>query len=204
MAKGRQSPAAAKRKKPKAATAKGNAPRIDATMNVMDAIALHPGAAGVLSAYGLNCFQCAFNTLDSIDAGARSHGLTDVDIDNIVIDLQELIDSMPVRPATLVITEAAAKALRDIQHAEGKEGGVLRVHMDERAKFCMEFEDAKKKDDLVVTHPDVAGVTLVASPDALWRIGGATIDMREGRFKLDMDTAVSCGCEKTDCACKSA
>ena len=168
-------------------------PVITGDMNVMDVIALHKGAEGVLAAYGLHCFQCAFNTMDSIEAGAMSHGLTDTDIENIVIDLQELIDKEPPKPQTITLTVAAAKALAKIAKQEKKKSAVLRVASDGQSGLCMEF-DKKKPDDHVFTCPDVKNVAVVASDDILWRVGGAIIDIREGRFKLDLGSDKACAC----------
>jgi hypothetical protein len=79
MPKRRQATSSAKSKPhpKKAAAAPKNAkkaviPVVTAAMNVMEVIALHSGAADILGMYGLHCFHCAFNTLDSIEAGARN------------------------------------------------------------------------------------------------------------------------------------
>ncbi len=168
-------------------------------MNVLDVIALHSGAADILAEYGLHCFQCAFNTMDSLDAGARSHGLTDVDIENLVADVQELIDAAPKKPETLILTKAAAEALKLIGKQEKKKSICLRVTTDSQGGFCMEFTDKPMSNDAAFVSKGVAGVSLIASPETLWRIGGSTVDFREGKFKLDMEEA--CGCEGKDCAC---
>ncbi len=189
-------------KKTKAAKrpAKTAVPRVDASMNVMDIIALHPGAAEVMSAYGLHCVGCAFNTLDSLGDGAKSHGLTDHDVNMIVADLNELLASSKPRPSTLTITADAARALLKVAEGEDKKGYGLRVDTDERGAFCMEFEKEAKKDDLKFRNAEVPELTFFASPLTLWRIGGSTIDYREGRFKLDM-ASEPCGCGKTTCGC---
>lgn len=180
---------------------KASAPRpiIHESMNVMEAIALHPKAADVLAAYGLHCFQCAFNTMDSISGGARTHGLTDTDIENIIVDLQELIDSTPLHPAVITLTPAAAEALLLIGKQEGKKEVSLRVAMEPQGGFCMEFDDTVHADDAVFTCPGIKRVQVTASPQALWRMGGSTIDFREGRFKLDMDE--TCACGSSSCGC---
>ena len=170
-------------------------------MNVMEAIALHEDAAGVLGEYGLHCFQCAFNTMDSLEAGARTHGLTDTDIENMVIDLQELIDAAPVREPVITLTAAAAEGLKTVAASEGKTTATLRVENDGKGGFCMEFDEKSKPGDLTFTCPGVSDVAVVASKSVLWRTGGSTIDFREERFKLDLPTTTfSCACGGA-CAC---
>ena len=78
MTLGRQSARTAKTKKAEQnpnKTAKNFRPTVTAEMNVMDVIALHPKAGEILGEYGLHCFQCAFNAMDSVGAGAKSHGI---------------------------------------------------------------------------------------------------------------------------------
>lgn len=182
------------------AAAKPFRPTVDAGMNVMDVIALHPQAEGVLAAYGLHCFQCAFNTFDSLDAGAKSHGLTDIDVENLVQDVQELIDATPARPQMLTLTKAAAKSLQKIGKTEKKKTMCLRVTTDASGGFCMEFTGKPLQSDRTFVCEDVKDVSLVASPETLWRIGGATVDFREGRFKLDLEE--NCVCGNDGCRCK--
>lgn len=170
-------------------------------MNVMEVITLHPGAADVLAAYGLHCFQCAFNTMDSIEAGARTHGLSDTDIENLVTDLQDMIDTVPLRPKTITLTREAAEALKAIGKQERRKKVRLRVESDPSGSFCMEFDEKVRPDDHSFLCSRVKGVEVLANDATLWRIGGSSIDFRDGRFKLDL--AEACGCKSGDaCGCR--
>ncbi len=166
----------------------------------MDVIALHPDAGAVLGEYGLHCFHCAFNTMDSVEAGARSHGLTDTDIENLVIDLNELMGRAPLRPQTITLTKDAALALKGIAKQEGKTEAILRVTAEQSGGFSMEFEDTKSADDAVFTCEGVDDVYVIATQEVLWRVGGAVIDFREGKFKLDL--AKNCACGGNGCTCE--
>lgn len=177
------------------------APRVHAGMNVMDIVALHPQAAGVLGEYGLHCVGCAFSALDSLEEGARSHGLSEDDVALIVRDLQELLRSQPAKPATLTMSAEAARALLGIAEAEGKRGYGLRVGADEQGSFCMEFEEQPKPEDSVFIQREVPELSFFASPETLWRIGGSHIDYRDGRFKLDLPQSCCKGADES-CACK--
>lgn len=173
-------------------------------MNVLEVIALHPGAADVLSAYGLNCHGCAFGSLDSLEAGALSHGLTQEDIRNIVTDLKDLLASAPPKPKTFTLTASAAEALLAIARQEGKTSCLLRVVSDGAGGFCMEFGDKAGAGDLSFTAEGVADVSLAIAPEVLQRVGGGAVDFREGRFKLDLPPAPSCACANGGtCGCKA-
>ena len=178
-------------------------PKIHAAMNVMDAIALHEGAGDVLAEYGLHCFQCAFNTMDSLEAGAKTHGLTDTDIENMVIDLQDLINASPLRDPVITLTPAAAEALKTVAASEGKTSATLRVANDGKGGFCMEFDEKTSGDDRMFVCAGIDGVSVVASSAVLWRTGGSTIDFRGERFKLDLPGSSTCGCAGKGCTCKS-
>lgn len=184
----------------KARQSTGDAKRIDASMNVMEIIAMHPDAADVLAEYGLHCFRCAFNTMDSLDTGARAHGLGDDDIDNMIDDLEELLTKEPARRPVLTLTDAAASALLHVAESEGKQECLLKVMSDGHGGFCMEFADASDAEDKRFRSPTIENVYLIASDAALARIGGATVDFREERFKLDVVQPAACGCGGS-CSC---
>ncbi len=196
---------APKPKKSNSKAVKKAVPHVDAFMNVMEITALHPGAAGVLAAYGLHCTNCAFNTMDSLDVGARAHGLESDDIQNILTDLRELLETAPARMPVLTLTESAAAALKNLAAQEGKPGCLLRVMSDQTGGYCMEFAETMESDDHHFAHPAVNGVALISSPETLMRIGGATVDFRDNRFKLDLPSAATpCACDGESCACKKA
>ncbi|MEK7218306.1 MAG: hypothetical protein AAB728_02470, partial [Patescibacteria group bacterium] len=57
---------------------------------------------------------------------------------------------------------------------------------DGRGGFCMEFMDGVTDGLRTFRHAGEPDVLTAASGLTLRRIGGATIDYREGRFKLDL------------------
>ncbi len=203
MPKARQTTASAK---PKAAKTQKKRPRavvsVHPQMNVLEVIALHPDAAGILEAYGLHCHGCAFGALDSLETGARTHGLTDTDIENMVNDLNDVLQTAPSKPQTLTLTTSAAEALLAVAKGEGKSTCILRVTSDDAGGFCMEFAERKEEDDAAFHAEGVRNASLIANAATLARIGGSTVDFRDGRFKLDLASAnQECGCGG-NCACR--
>jgi hypothetical protein len=65
-------------------------------------------------------------------------------------------------------------------------GWGLQVGLDVNGGFAMELVEKAAADEKTFSCDDVAGVFLCASSMTLFSIGGATIDFREGRFKLDL------------------
>ncbi len=201
MPKTRQTTGAAKSKTPRRKALK-KVPAVHAQMNVLEVIALHPDAAGILEAYGLHCHGCAFGSMDTLETGALSHGLTDTDIENMVNDLKEVLAKAPSKPALLTLTPAAAGALLEIAKGEGKTVCILRVTSDDAGGFCMEFAEKKGVDEAEFAAEGIAHASLIADSATLARIGGSTVDFREGRFKLDLvTTKEGCGCGG-NCTCR--
>jgi len=170
-------------------------------MNVLEIIALHPDASNILEIYGLHCHGCAFGSLDTLRTGALSHGLTDDDIDNMIDDLTDVIKKAPSKPRQLILTLEAADALLNIAAGEGKTSCMLRVLSDESGGFCMEFAEKKEMAELVFPADGQPNAALLALPETLFRIGGSTVDFRDGRFKLDLLTNEGCECGGK-CGCK--
>lgn len=184
--------------------AKSAAGRIERGMRVSAILAVLPHAEQLLARYGLSCSGCSANTTESLEEGCRSHGMPEAEIDDLVTDLNELLAHRPDRPATLEITEAAARALFGILEAEGKTAWGLLVALDEEGGFCMELREEAAPDDAVFTNAAAPGLRVFASPITLRAIGGATVDFRDGRFKLDMQGDVKgagCACGGR-CSCK--
>lgn len=166
---------------------------ITKTMPVSAITDAYPQTRDTLAAYGLHCFGCAFNALETLEEGCKAHGFDEHDIENLVTDLNDIVARLPARPQMLTITLAAADAIRNIATQEEKDGWGLCVIAEEHGGFCMEFMQEAPSDHRTFRCDAAADVFVHASPDTLLRIGGSTIDFREGRFKLDVESACACG-----------
>ncbi len=173
-------------------------------MPVAEIVTLCPEAKGVLAEYGLHCFHCDQNAYETLDEGCRSHGFETEEIDELVDDLNQMIDAMPMREERIVVTADAARAIRGVMEEEKRLNEGLAVIVDGTGGFCMEFRPEPDAGEQTFSNQEVPEVRVFASVLTLKRIGGSTIDFREGRFKLDLpagDAAnSSCGCGGS-CTC---
>jgi hybrid cluster-associated redox disulfide protein len=180
-------------------------PVISRAMRVSDILALVPEAEPLVAEYGLYCFSCDAREFETLEDGCRSHGFADEDIDDLVGDLNTLLAERPERPQTLTVTKDAAGRLGEILAAEDKTDWILVVSVDAGGSFCLEFAETFPEEHLPFGNEEVPAVRLAASPSTLSRIGGATIDLRDGRFKLDLpeDAAKKggCACGGGSCGC---
>ncbi|MBI3618526.1 DUF1858 domain-containing protein [Candidatus Peregrinibacteria bacterium] len=190
------------RKRKKRVHREKKSPGMDAIhrdMPIADIVALCPEAETILAEYGLHCFGCAASALETLKDGCLGHGFTDEDIDELIDDIRSLVAAMPSKPARLTITLEASRAVQSIAEKEGHDGEGLCVIADGQGGFCMEFRKGKEADEKTFTNREEPDVRIFASSMTLKRIGGATIDFREGRFKLDLER--ECACAGESCSC---
>jgi hybrid cluster-associated redox disulfide protein len=51
-----------------------------------------PRAAELLTEYGLHCLGCYFSELDTVETGARIHGMTDDEITDMITEINEQME----------------------------------------------------------------------------------------------------------------
>ncbi|TSC97752.1 MAG: hypothetical protein Greene101449_1103 [Candidatus Peregrinibacteria bacterium Greene1014_49] len=177
---------------------------INKDMRVIDIVTLVPQAADVMAIWGLHCSGCSVGGVESLEEGCKAHGYGDEEITLLLEDIEEARHTAPARPANIIISADAAHAIKEIGTQEGKlpsDSAGLAVIVDGEGGFCMEFRDQPEEGDKIFINAAEPEVRAFASILTLGRIGGATIDFREGRFKLDLPED-SCACSPHNCSCK--
>lgn len=66
--------------------------KIKRDMNLAEVIFKYPQLAEVLLDFGLHCVGCMANSFDTIEMGAKVHGMSDQEIEEMVARLNEVID----------------------------------------------------------------------------------------------------------------
>lgn len=168
-------------------------------MRVADILNILPEAEEVFAQYGLHCNGCSIGGAEILEDAANMHSMKEEDLNDLLTDLHVILSRKPARPQTIIITDAAASALHQILETEGKAGWVLHVGLDETGGFDLEIVEKVAEGDHVFVRPPI---TLSASTATLAAIGGATIDYRDGRFKLDLPGVAPRGAE-AGCACEN-
>tara|TARA_Y100000310_G_scaffold264382_1_gene275011 strand:- start:648 stop:1172 length:525 start_codon:yes stop_codon:yes gene_type:complete len=173
-------------------------------MCVQEIIALSPQAADIMVEYGLHCSSCHYGGIETLEEGCQLHDMSDEMIDELLDDINTAIAEEPEREWSLTVTPAASEGIAAIAKTEGREGQMLRIAVDEQGGFCLEFCTEKEEFDKTFFCEQYPDICVYASPLALQRIGGGVIDMRDGRFKLDLpeDVEHRCGCKEQSCDCK--
>ncbi len=52
----------------------------------------HPNAVSILMNYGLHCIGCHAAAFETIEQGAKSHGMDDKQIEKMINEINELIE----------------------------------------------------------------------------------------------------------------
>ncbi|NMB69842.1 DUF1858 domain-containing protein [candidate division WWE3 bacterium] len=61
-------------------------------MNLGEVVYKYPESAEVLTDYGLHCVGCFANAFDTIEAGAKIHGMSDDEIEEMIDRVNEVIN----------------------------------------------------------------------------------------------------------------
>lgn len=65
--------------------------KITKQMAISKVIKKHPQVEEILFTYGLHCMGCVFSVDETIENGAKAHGLSDEEIDDMVDVINEFI-----------------------------------------------------------------------------------------------------------------
>jgi len=66
--------------------------KITKDSNLAQVVYRHPESAEILMDYGLHCVGCMASSYDTIEVGAKVHGLTDEDIAEMINRINEVIN----------------------------------------------------------------------------------------------------------------
>ncbi|MCB1111483.1 MAG: iron-sulfur cluster assembly accessory protein [Chlamydiales bacterium] len=172
-------------------------------MTIEEILSSHPHRAQrlaqVLTNAGLHCVGCQAATWETLEAGAKGHGLTDEHVDALVNMLNAILEE-EVDMTTISMTKRAAQKLIEILEEEGKQGWALRFG-DKMAgcsgfEYLLDFsEKAQEDDEVFVSH----GIEIHVKKASVERLLGSEIDYVEGLqstgFKISNPNArSSCGC----------
>ena len=153
---------------------------------VAEIVMQYPQSTEVMVEYGLHCFGCHIGAIESLEEGCIGHGFSEEDITSLVGDINDAIANIPARPQTLVVTKDAALGIQEIAKKEEVDGQNLSVQANKDGSFFMEFREKAEEGGMEFSNDSVPEIKVWASILTLQRIGGSKIDVREGKFKLDI------------------
>lgn len=178
--------------------------KIHRKMTIDEILSGYPGRAQMiaqeLSNAGLHCASgCQAASYETLEAGVKSHGMSDDFVDELVDRLNEIV-SKKVDLNTITITPKAAEKYLSILEEEKKQGWGLRL--TEMPAGCNGFkslldysEKATEDDEIFTSH----GIEIHVKKGLVNRMRGTLIDfidgLHESGFTISNPNAKSsCGC----------
>lgn len=75
--------------------------KIKKNMKIKEVIEKYPDAIQVFFMYGLSCIGCGFSEFETIEEGAKGHGMDDEMIDIMVEDANKVLEGIEKRELIL-------------------------------------------------------------------------------------------------------
>lgn len=149
-------------------------------MTLGEVVKDHPECVETILGYGLHCVGCHAAYSETIEEGAKAHGLSDEELGKMLEDLNAVVsktsDSSPPDPG-LALTKKAADMLKSIFAEQKKEGCGLRITASPGGcsglMYEFDFEKEPSADDNVV---EADGVKIFLDPDSFKLLKGSRID----------------------------
>jgi hybrid cluster-associated redox disulfide protein len=153
---------------------------------IAEIVLQYPQCTEVLAEWGLHCYACSIGTVETLEEGCLGHGFSEEDLNSMLDDINDAIENNVAKPQMINVTKESALQIREIAKENKSEDQGLSIQAQKDGSFFMEFRKRYEKGEKEFFAREVPDVKVWASPLTLQRIGGSTIDYREGRFKLDM------------------
>ena len=183
-------------------------------MIIKDVIEKFPISAEIMESYGLHCVGCSANTSDTVEVGAKFHGIPDEEITAMVNELNKLIEkgggktekkleTPDYQKNPLTLTEAAANKLKSLLKEQGKPDYGLMVSVKSGGcsgyLYGIDLVSKPQKGDFV---NESNGVRIFVDNASADKLQGITIDyvetLQASGFKFNNPGAAgSCGCGKS-------
>ena len=154
-------------KKSKKARPPSRSPIITRDMTINQVLEIHPKAAQIMQQFGLHCFGCSINVLETLEQGIVGHGMPA----SILKDMLEALNGDYARYKTEIaekgvyLSEGASLKIVEIAKMEGRTSYGIRVKMLDSEAGCnckpmysMDFEEHAEEGDKILGFHH--GVTL--------------------------------------------
>ncbi len=170
-----------------------------------EALQIYTGSADIMLNYGLHCIGCHVNPYESIEDGAKSHGMDDSTINKIISDINKAIglkDTVNKSEHTemLKVTSNAAKKIKELLKAENKLDYALKVKVIPGGCSGYSYDLAfvkspAAKDEVIIQD----GAKVIVDANSKQMLNGVELDfvdsLKESGFKFKNPNAKStCGC----------
>ena len=117
--------------------------------------------------YGFHCINCNFNAFDSIENGAKIHGLTEKQIDSLISDLNSMSEEQVNQP--FYVTGRAIDELK----ASKTPKEYVEIYANDELVLELQIASQKKKEQLEVSYK---GITFIFDKEIEHLVKGSIVD----------------------------
>ena len=177
--------------------------------NIGEIVEKYPEVIDTLTNFGVHCVGCHVSAFESLEMGFKGHGMSDEQINDAVIKLNEVIrennsnkkeveEDFDVSKATLNVTDKAAEKIKALIEQEKMQG--LRISVTPGGcsgfQYGMELDNKSTENDVVVEEK---GIKIFVDKESIKKLNGSSVDFVDGLqgagFKISNPKADStCGC----------
>ncbi len=158
-----------------------NKEKVVKEMNISQAVAEYPEIAEIMMGYGLHCIGCHVSAYESIEQGAKSHGMDDKKIDEMLIEINNAINTRSDN--AVMLTESAAEKFKELIKKEDKQGWGLKLSIEQGGcsgqNYAMDFVKGPESDDVVIEE---RGIQIFVSHSDLGEVKGTLIDYKQNAY----------------------
>lgn len=72
---------------------KNSKPPLSKDLLISDAVSLYPEVVPIFMEYGLHCVGCFISDSETILEGSLAHGMSEDEVDNMILDAKEAIET---------------------------------------------------------------------------------------------------------------
>ena len=172
-------------------------------MTLGEVVSDHPECVETMLSYGLHCVGCHVAHSETIEEGAKAHGMSDEEGAKMVEELNEAVSKTAngsQDSTSITLSPKAIEMIKSIFAEQKKDGYGLRITASPGGcsdfMYEFDFEKEPKKDDKVIEQE---GVRLFIDQSSFGMLKGSNIDyvkspQGEG-FRIDNPNfAKSCDC----------
>lgn len=166
-------------------------------MIIGDIVAAFPQAVPVMLGYGLHCVGCHAQAFDTVEDGARGHGMPDEEIKQMIDEINAAINH---RIESVEFTDRAIAKVIELRKAEaGKDGWPLRITVSAEGcgpfSYEMDFDQEKEHDAKL----QFGELVVLVGVDSMPLLKGSRIDyidsLSGSGFKIENPNTKRCSCK---------
>lgn len=152
--------------------------------------------AQIMTNAGLHCVGCQASTFETIEQGMLGHGMSNKDVDSLVIELNQVLESKNENTEDIKFTDLAAEKCKSFRKSSSHMFKISLIKGSCGWTYDFKFREKKEPKEIMFEDKDVK---ILLDKEHLDKFKGMVIDYVDGLqnagFKiLNPNVTGTCGC----------